>query len=68
LLVAGAFVIPEIMRFHRLLTGLECPHCDQVAGGYFSRDSQIHLRCAKCGKNSPTDCTIPYAGGPPEKR
>jgi len=68
ILLAGRFVIfPHIMREHRFYTSLQCPHCQQPAGRYLSRQRRIYLHCQHCGQESPTDCMIPWAGGPPCK-
>jgi len=67
ILLAVFFVIPAILKQHRFLASLACPHCNQAAGRYFTRRGRLHLRCQHCGQETPTDCIMPYAAGPPFK-
>jgi len=67
LIVMGFIVAPKLIRQHRCLAELPCPSCGRQVGGYFTRNSRIHLRCSHCGKESPTDCGISAMGGIPYK-
>lgn len=67
LIVVIFIVAPKIIRQHRCLAELPCPSCGCQVGGYFSRNSRIHLRCSHCGEESPTDCGISVMGGIPYK-
>ncbi len=68
ILLVGLFVIfPHMQRMDRFYTSLQCPHCQQPIGRYGGRKRRLYLHCQHCGQESPTDCMIPWAGGPPCK-
>lgn len=68
IIVGMSVIVPHVLSIQQFLRGLPCPHCDQSADITFLRRSRLYLRCKHCGEESPTDCVIPYAGGPPETR
>jgi len=67
-LVAATLIIPQMKRHDRFLRALQCPHCQRAAGRYKFRHSRLHLLCQHCGQESPTDCVVNHAGGPPMKQ
>ena len=67
LLVAGTLIIPHMLRQDRFFATLQCPHCQQAAGRYGCRKTRVYLFCEHCGKETPTDCCIPYNGAQPMK-
>jgi hypothetical protein len=67
LIVGSKLVIPRVIKIHRHLCALPCPHCGLPVGGYKSRMNRLYVHCKHCGKTSPTDCTFSFAGGPPTK-
>ena len=66
-IVGCKLVIPRVIKMHRHLCALPCPHCGMPVGSYKSRMNRLYVHCKHCGKSSPTDCTFSYAGGPPTK-
>ncbi|RYD83630.1 MAG: hypothetical protein EOP84_07610 [Verrucomicrobiaceae bacterium] len=67
LTVGGLIIVPRLLRFNRAVQAMHCPSCGKPAGSFVSHGGIIHLRCKSCGKETETDCLIPYAGGPPTK-
>jgi len=67
LFAAGGIVIPQIIRIHRTYADQKCPACGERVGRYETSKSRIVLVCQHCGKRTPTDCAVHYAGGPPSK-
>lgn len=66
-IVGCKLVIPRVIKMHRHLCALPCPHCGMPVGSYKSRMNRLYVHCKHCGRSSPTDCTFSYAGGPPTR-
>ncbi len=60
-------VVPHVMKIGRFLNTLQCPNCGRSAGSYSSTAAKVYLRCRHCGEETPTDCMLACAGGPPTR-